>query len=117
LAKTVKIASALGARLPSTARGSTPQSPALSLPPTYHNFIKFVSNAKCVLLLLKKEQNSYSKCSIFASSALLHKHCSYALNTYPYTCEVFDRENLAVLKEMKEKRAIFFNTINFWAIL
>jgi len=32
-------------------------------PVYYYNFFEFVSSAKCVLSLIKKEQNNYSKCA------------------------------------------------------
>jgi len=70
LEKSVKITSASRAPLqnprllPATARVVTPA--------YYYNFVEFVSSAKCVLYSKHTKQNSYSKCSAFASSALLH---------------------------------------------
>jgi len=50
--------------------GLHPQLSALLL--SYYNFVPFVSNTNFVFYLPQKEQNNYSKCSTFASSALLH---------------------------------------------
>jgi len=46
--------------------------PRVNTPAYYYNFFEFVFSAKCVLVLSEKEQNKYSRCSAFASSALLH---------------------------------------------
>jgi len=70
--KTVKIASASGAPPPNPVSlrrlGLRLQTPALLLLPT----IAALTSSFLALLSLKKEQNNYSKCSVFASSALLH---------------------------------------------
>jgi len=60
--KTVKIVSVSGA---------PPPDPRFVTPAYYYNFVEFVSNAKCIIIPLKKETSNYSKCSAFASSALL----------------------------------------------
>jgi len=79
--KTVKFhLSVLNTRLPPASGGSAPQTPALLLSPTITN-LSAVFLALNAVYDVQKEQNSYSKCAVFASSALLHlfhfKLCSF----------------------------------------
>jgi len=50
------------------AEGSAPE-PHVITPAYYCKSIEFISSTICILFPLKKEQNYYSKCSAFASSA------------------------------------------------